>query len=177
MKSDTKTWKPKMWDTALCGRPYSDLFDVCLVFYGLWWIVVSLTIIPHLLFCEARVAQWVRSLNLATHTSLSPIRHGFAPGFLNYKKGCTWLAAASDKVYQLLAHGQWFSPASSIIKNWSPWYSWSIVESGVKTQKINQIKSIVLNLIVDITYKREKNRCYWLKLIKEHFIQTISLKL
>ena len=24
---------------------------------------------------------------LATHTSLSPIRRGFAPGFVNYKKG------------------------------------------------------------------------------------------
>ena len=33
--------------------------------------------------------------------------------------GCTRLAAASDKVYQLLAHGRWFSPgtpASSITK-------------------------------------------------------------
>jgi hypothetical protein len=26
------------------------------------------------------------------------------------QKGCTRLAAASDKVYQLLAHGRWFSP-------------------------------------------------------------------
>jgi hypothetical protein len=34
------------------------------------------------------------------------------PGFVNYKKGCTRLAAASDKVYQLLAHGQWFSPGT-----------------------------------------------------------------
>jgi hypothetical protein len=36
-----------------------------------------------------------------------------------YKKWCTRLAAASDKVYQLLAHGQWFSPdtpASSTTK-------------------------------------------------------------
>ena len=38
------------------------------------------------------------------------------PGFANYKKGCTRLAAASDKVYQLLAHGRWFSPASSTTK-------------------------------------------------------------
>jgi hypothetical protein len=51
-----------------------------------------------------------------THTSLSPIRRGFAPGFVNYKKGCTRLAAANDKVYQLLAHGRWFSPASSTTK-------------------------------------------------------------
>jgi hypothetical protein len=34
------------------------------------------------------------------------------PGFVNYKKGCNRLAVASDKVYQLLVHGQWFSPAT-----------------------------------------------------------------
>ena len=28
------------------------------------------------------------------------------------QKGCTRLAAASDKEYQLLAHGQWFSPGT-----------------------------------------------------------------
>jgi hypothetical protein len=50
---------------------------------------------------------------LTTHTSISPIWHEFAPGFVNYKKGSTQLAAANDKVYQLLAHGRWFSPASS----------------------------------------------------------------
>jgi hypothetical protein len=36
-----------------------------------------------------------------------------------FKKGCTRLTAASDKVYQLLAHGRWFSldtPASSTTK-------------------------------------------------------------
>jgi hypothetical protein len=32
-------------------------------------------------------AQWVRSLDPTTHTSLSPIRRGFAPGFVNYKNG------------------------------------------------------------------------------------------
>jgi hypothetical protein len=39
--------------------------------------------------------------------------------FVNYKKGCTLLSAASDKVYQLLVHGWWFSlgtPASSTTK-------------------------------------------------------------
>ena len=35
---------------------------------------------------------------------------------VNYKKGCTRLAAASDQVYQLLAQGRWFSPASSTTK-------------------------------------------------------------
>ena len=28
------------------------------------------------------------------------------------QKGCTRLAATSDKVYQLLAHGRWFSPGT-----------------------------------------------------------------
>jgi hypothetical protein len=32
--------------------------------------------------------------------------------FVNYKKGCYRIAAASDKVYQLLAHGRWFSPVT-----------------------------------------------------------------
>jgi hypothetical protein len=34
------------------------------------------------------------------------------PGFVNYKKGCTRPTAASDKVYQLLAHGRRFSPVT-----------------------------------------------------------------
>jgi hypothetical protein len=34
------------------------------------------------------------------------------PGFVHYKKGCTRLAAAGDKVYQLLAHGRWLSPGT-----------------------------------------------------------------
>jgi hypothetical protein len=45
-------------------------------------------------------------------TSLSPIRRGFSPSFVNYKKGRTRLTAKSDQVYQLLAHGRWFSPGT-----------------------------------------------------------------
>ena len=61
---------------------------------------------------RARVTQWVRSLDLTTHTSLSPIRRGFVPGSVNNKKRCTRLAAASENVYQLLAYGRWFSPGT-----------------------------------------------------------------
>jgi hypothetical protein len=54
------------------------------------------------------------------------------------QKGCTRLAVASDKVYQLLAHGRWFSPgtpASSTTKTGRH----DIAESGVKNKKsINQ---------------------------------------
>jgi hypothetical protein len=47
-----------------------------------------------------------------SYKPITNIRHGFAPAFVNYKKGCTRLAAASDKVCQLLAHGRWFSPGT-----------------------------------------------------------------
>ena len=60
----------------------------------------------------AHVAQWVRSLDLTTRTSLSPMRRGFEPSFVKLQKGCTRLAAKSDKIYQLLAQGRWFSPGT-----------------------------------------------------------------
>ena len=82
--------------------------------------VVILAILLAFIIGEGPVAQRVRYLDyLTTHTSLSPIRRGFAPGCVNSKKGCTRLAVASDKVYQLLAHGRWFfpgTPASSTTK-------------------------------------------------------------
>jgi hypothetical protein len=80
---------------------------------------------------------------LATHTSLSPIRRGFAPGFVNYKKGCTRLAAASDKAYQLLAHGRWFSPgipASSTTKTGRHDIAEIVLKMALNTK--NQIKII-----------------------------------
>ena len=75
------------------------------------------------------------------------LRHGFVPGFVNYKKVCTRLASASDKVYQLLAHGQWFSPgtpASSTTKT----AHHDIAESGIKHNKSNQISYTVLHTSV-----------------------------
>jgi hypothetical protein len=55
------------------------------------------------------------------------------PGFVNCKSRCIQLAAASDKAYQLLVHGRWFSPgipASSTTKTGRH----DIAESGVKHQ-------------------------------------------
>ena len=74
----------------------------------------------------------------------------FAPGFVNYKIGCTRLAAASDKVYQLLAHGRWFSPgspASSTTKTGRH----DITEILLKVA-LNTIKQT--SSIVDISYKK-----------------------
>ena len=36
---------------------------------------------------KGRGSGWLNKLNLTTHTSLSLIRCGFAPSFVNYKKG------------------------------------------------------------------------------------------
>ena len=92
---------------------------------------------------RARVAQWVRYLDYrTTQTSLSPIRHGFAPGFVNYKKRCTRLAAASDKAYQLLAHGRWFSlgtPASSTTNTGRHDIDEKMLKVALKHQKIKSI--------------------------------------
>jgi hypothetical protein len=70
-------------------------------------------------------------------------RGGFASSFVNYKKGCTRLAARSDKVYQLLAHGQWFSPgtpASSTTKTGRHDIAEILLKVALNTinEKINQ---------------------------------------
>jgi hypothetical protein len=57
------------------------------------------------------------------------------------KKGCTRLAAASDKVYQLLAHGLWFYPgipASSTAKSGRHDIAEILLKLSLKT--IKQIK-------------------------------------
>ena len=64
------------------------------------------------LFHILRVAQRVRSLDLTTHANLSPMRRGFAHSFVKDNKECTRLTATSDKAYQLLAQGRWFSPGT-----------------------------------------------------------------
>ena len=108
-------------------------------------------------FGRARVSQWARLLDyLTTHTSASSIRRGFAPGFVCYTKGCTRLAAASDKVYQLLAHGRWFSPgtpASSTTKTGRDDIAEILLKVALKTKSImitpmvSSISSITTNVV------------------------------
>jgi hypothetical protein len=96
---------------------------------------------------------------LTTHTSLSPIRRGFAPGFVYYKKGCTRLAAASVKGYQLLAHGRCFSPgtpASSTTKAGHHDIAEILLKGALNTKnQINQllikeriVKVLVLSIVL-----------------------------
>jgi hypothetical protein len=58
------------------------------------------------------------------------------------QKGCTRLAAASDKAYQLLAHGQCFSPdtpTSSTTKTGCHDIAEILLKVALKCQKSNQI--------------------------------------
>ena len=92
---------------------------------------------------------------LTTHTSLSPIRHGFAPDFVNYKKGYTRLASASDKVYQLLAHDPWFSPgtpASSTTKTGRYDIAEILLKVALNTIQSNQINWMDCMYLVKRTF-------------------------
>jgi hypothetical protein len=65
------------------------------------------------------------------------------PSFVNYKKWCTRLTATSDKVYQLLAHGQWFSPgtlASSTTKTGRHDIVEILLKVAINNQKKNPSK-------------------------------------
>jgi hypothetical protein len=88
----------------------TQLFIDCFIWY-------CVTCVVYMGWC-VRVAQWDRSLDLTSHTCLSPILSGFAPSFVNYKRVHS-SRSASDKVYKLLTQGRWFSPGtpdSSITK-------------------------------------------------------------
>ena len=66
--------------------------------------------------CGQCADQWVRLVRVVRSSDLSPIRRGFKPGCVNYKK-CA--LDSQPQVYQLLVNGPWFSPgipASSTTK-------------------------------------------------------------
>ena len=67
------------------------------------------------------------------------------PGFVNYKKGCTQLAATSDKVYQLLAHGWWFAPGTP-------------ASSTTKTGR-HDIAEILLKVVLNTKNQIIKSNC------------------
>ena len=69
--------------------------------------------------------------------------------FCKLQKGCTRLAAASDTVYQLLAHGRWFSPGTSASSNTtSGRHDIAEILLKVALTTKNQIKSLLKNEIV-----------------------------
>jgi hypothetical protein len=73
------------------------------------------------------------------------------PGLVNYKRGCTRLAAASDKVNQLLAHGRWFFPgipASSTTKTGCHDIAEILLKVTLKHQKSNQNLNLNTELFI-----------------------------
>ena len=60
--------------------------------------------------------------------------------FCKFQKRCTRIAAANDKAYQLLAHGRWFSPASSTTKIYRHDIAEILLKAALKHQQ-QQIKS------------------------------------
>jgi hypothetical protein len=74
------------------------------------------------------------------------------------EKGCTRLAVASDKVYQLLAHGRWFSPgtsASSTTKTGRHDIAEILQKVALNTinQSINRIVGVKVTLLVSSQVK------------------------
>ena len=73
------------------------------------------------------------------------------------QKGCIRLAAASDKVYQLLAHCRWFSPgtpASSTTKTGRHGIAEILLKVALNT--IDEIKSnqIKIALVIILIYRK-----------------------
>ena len=72
------------------------------------------------------------------------------------QKGCTRFAAGSVKVYQLLADGRWFSPASSTTKTGGHDIAEILQKVALKHQKSNQINSINFQLKKQNETKQQK---------------------
>jgi hypothetical protein len=97
-------------------------------------------------FSMARVAKLPNnSCKPITSTAWVPAR------LCRLQKGCTRVAAASDKVYQLLAHGRWFSPdtpVSSTTKTGRHDIAEILLKVALK--KSNQIKSNQSKAVQDV---------------------------
>ena len=123
---------------------------ICITYISYTCYVHQIYMYYVLLIYYVHLTRMYRRLkDLTTHTSLSPIRRGFAPGFVNYKKS----ASASDKVYQLLAHGRWFSPgtpASSTTKTDSHDIAEILLKVALNTK--NQISYVPLVYHVSFMY-------------------------
>jgi hypothetical protein len=76
------------------------------------------------------------------------------------KKGCNRRATASDKVYQLLAHGRWFSlgnPASSTIKTGRHDIAEILLKVVLSTQKKSKNINVTFTNCVFIVMKTLPN--------------------
>jgi hypothetical protein len=75
-------------------------------------------------------------------------------------KHCTRLAAARDKVYQLLAHGRWISPASSTTNTGRHDIADILLKVALNHQKsINQINQKTFKIIWQSNLLSEPDEC------------------
>ena len=93
------------------------------------------------------------------------------------QKGCIRPAAASDKVYQLLAHGRWFSPASPTTNTGRHDIAEILLKVALKDQKskINQSYSIVSRRKTAKTNHRMKPYSKCLQKGNDHDSKTLHL--
>ncbi len=121
---------------------------------------------------EARVAQWVWLLDLTTHTKPITNTVWVHARLCKLQKGCTRLAATSDKVYQLLAHGRWFSPgtlASSTTKTGRHDIAEILLKVALKHQKS---KPIYGHLTLRHFRLSDKVHSYLLSVLNTGFLQS-----
>ena len=100
------------------------------------------------------------------------------PGFVNYKKGCTRLTTASDKVYQLLAHGRWFSqgiPVSSTTKTGRHDIVEILLKVGLNT--INEWINQMITHVPVILIVSPITSLIWMQSDKEHFQKICWIKI
>jgi hypothetical protein len=106
---------------------------------------------PH--FHSSEGPGWLNELGSWITKQLMQAYHHYR---VNYKKVCTRLTAASDKAYQLLAHGRWFSPgtpASSTTKTGSHGIAEILLKVALKHQQNNQ------SIEVSVSIQATKRSC------------------
>ena len=91
----TPTQHVNMWSISIkyVLLTFYFLENVYYAFYifNYWYFYVKLKYFP--VFCFHCVSDCLNELGswITTHTSLSPIRRGFAPGFVNYQTFSTYI--------------------------------------------------------------------------------------
>jgi hypothetical protein len=97
---------------------------------------------------------WLNELASWITYQLIQAYHQYGSRFCKLQKGCTRLAAASDKVYQLLAHGRWFSPGTP-------------ASSTTKTGR-HDIVEILLKVTLNYNGAVCVHQCQWFEKLSVH---------
>jgi hypothetical protein len=97
------------------------------------------------------VVEWSRALDVRLSEWCCSVSMVWLQIPSNYKKGCTRLAVASDKVYLLLSYGRWFSlgtPVSSTTKTDRHDIDEILLKVALKHQKFFLVGSVLFIFLV-----------------------------